>query len=448
MKTPPRLRLLLPGLVALVPAILVLILLTSTVTEAQESQQVPSTWDLTFTETVTSSNNPAFTIGEVISGGELSYQSIGSDGTFYSSDWDGVEPQDSNDTLTGTLELGLPLGQQNGVPTDYSVIPFDITQTPYLNDLVVLNGQVVSLNWQDQIGWSDPSFGDGGPLSADTPGAPLTFAFYTGGPQDPPSEVIGTVVFSTPIDPPSNSDVPDGGHTLAMLLVGVAALGLTATTRRVRGLSCVVPLLLLIIALTSVASAQTWDGTITLDVTSSTNAAFPIGSIYTGAFSYESPTADGTFYALAAPADWDIPDLNATLSGTIPIGLPQTVTLQGGQVTLSNYQIEQFSLADTLYDNSITVTDGQVTSFQWQDQIGDSNEWYGFGPIPAGQFLFETASESTPGGVVMGTMTFSAPIDPPNVDVADGITTLPLVLAAFLLIAAYPTAQKLSLARS
>lgn len=156
------------------------------------------TWAGTILETITSSNNSAFSIGQTFTG-SYSYKADDVNGTFYATEYsDNWNPAGSNSSLKGILPVGL-LNQ---------VMDYSITETQYINYLNVVDGKVAGLFWQNQIGWSDPYF------SGDT------FMFYTGGPDS--SIVRGTLSFSEPVDPPD--EVPDAAATLGLLGISFAGL--------------------------------------------------------------------------------------------------------------------------------------------------------------------------------------------------------------------------------
>ena len=118
------------------------------------------TWAGTILETITSSNNSAFSIGQTFTG-SYSYKADDVNGTFYATEYsDNWNPAGSNSSLKGILPVGL-LNQ---------VMDYSITETQYINYLNVVDGKVAGLFWQNQIGWCDPYF------SGDT------YMFYTGGP--------------------------------------------------------------------------------------------------------------------------------------------------------------------------------------------------------------------------------------------------------------------------
>lgn len=161
------------------------------------------TWDGTITETITSSNNAAYQIGQVFNG-NYSYHSDDVNGTFYSTEYsNNWNPAGSNSSLTGSLALGL-YNPQDG----FNVTSYSMTSTPYVNYLSVVDGKVAGLFWQNQIGYSDPYFNG------------TTFSFYTGGPFS--SLVTGTLQFSEPVDPPD--PVPDASATFGLLAFSLGTL--------------------------------------------------------------------------------------------------------------------------------------------------------------------------------------------------------------------------------
>lgn len=166
------------------------------------------TWAGTILETITSSNNAAFQIGQTFTG-DYSYKADDMNGTFYSTEYsNNWNPAGSNSSLTGLLSLGI-YSPQDG----FNVTSYSMTNTPYVNYLSVIDGKVAGLFWQNQIGFSDPYFNG------------TTFSFSTGGPFS--SLVTGTLQFSEPVDPPD--EVPDAAATLGLL--GISFAGLMAFRR-------------------------------------------------------------------------------------------------------------------------------------------------------------------------------------------------------------------------
>jgi hypothetical protein len=177
------------------------------------------TWDTTLTETITSTDNPAYYDGETFTN-VLSYQSSTANGTFYTA-WLPSGPAEPNTTLTGYIFAGLPGYPQFSVTAGW----------PYLNYLTVSNGEVTDFTWTTESGLSDPWFGE-------APAAgPLSFALFTGNnaPQvlgQPYVQAFitsGYDTFSAPVT------APDGGKTWAMLGAGLAGLfAWTALEKRLR----------------------------------------------------------------------------------------------------------------------------------------------------------------------------------------------------------------------
>jgi len=156
------------------------------------------TWAGSIVETITSSNNSAFSIGQTFVG-SYSYKSDDVNGSFYSMEYsENWNPPGSNSTLAGIIPVGL-LNQ---------VIDYSLTNSNYINYLSVVDGKVAGLFWQNQIGWSDPYFTGN------------TFMFYTGGPES--SIVRGTLAFSEPVDPPV--EVPDASMTISLFCISAAGL--------------------------------------------------------------------------------------------------------------------------------------------------------------------------------------------------------------------------------
>lgn len=160
-------------------------------------------WNGDITETITSSNNAAFQVGQVFTG-SYSYHSDDVNGTFYATEYsNNWNPAGANSSLTGLLSLGL-FTPQDG----FSVTPYSITDTPYVNYLSVVDGKVAGLFWQNQIGISDPYFNG------------TTFSFHTGGPFS--SLVTGILQFSEPVDPPE--PVSETSFTFGLLVFSLSGL--------------------------------------------------------------------------------------------------------------------------------------------------------------------------------------------------------------------------------
>lgn len=147
------------------------------------------------TQTITSSNDPRYTIGSVYHGW-YQYESDASDGTFYAIPFGYAAsyPQYA-DLLTGSLYAGQ---SRESNP---------LNESAYLSYITVSSGVVIDFHWEDQRGWTDPLF------------TGSTFMFYEGGPSDPPLIAQGTLRFSVPVE-----KVPESGVTVVLICMSIASL--------------------------------------------------------------------------------------------------------------------------------------------------------------------------------------------------------------------------------
>jgi hypothetical protein len=117
------------------------------------------------------------------------------------------------------------------------------------------------------------------------------------------------------------------------------------------------------VSLTGPLSAITYRGEITYTLTSVSSWAtgLNIGDEFTGWYSYESPTIDGTFVRDQTP-EYTPP---LSLTGALYVPAPLAPEMAGGNSFIS-FPGDQLSALGCL----LTVADGVVTDFNWGPEYG------------------------------------------------------------------------------
>ncbi|MCX6956502.1 MAG: hypothetical protein NTV51_30585 [Verrucomicrobia bacterium] len=168
------------------------------------------------TQTITSSDNPLFTVGQTFIG-SFQYESPTVDGDFYSPYPYSQQP--SNTSLSGQIYFPFFNGSWR-----------DFTGTTGGVHMTVNGGNVINFNYYYDVGNYSFSSGNTGGAIRFFSYTPYTYDSSTG--QFHNYSVSGTFSFSSQTPEPNPYPAPESASTASLLLAVVGGLGLLSARRR------------------------------------------------------------------------------------------------------------------------------------------------------------------------------------------------------------------------
>lgn len=262
-------------------------------------------WSGTYTETVVSTNDPSYSVGQSVTE-SYAYATSGTspDGAFYGAANGNPQYAGDNTTLTGNMYL-FQAPDDGGSPSLENYL-LD-AEDPDDAILTVQNDEVVGLHVNLEWGYNSIE-GDG--LAATV----WINNYYSARDQaflNYQTDIA--LAFSNPVDV---SRVPEEGSVAlllgaGLLLIGGIAFGRARTRRTVSGgrpnparSRRVSPLVAAVatafVGFAPAALADTYSGTLVETITSSNDPYIPVGTQYIGSYAYQSSTGiNGDFYGTA-----------------------------------------------------------------------------------------------------------------------------------------------------